>query len=142
MAFLTGFVFIYAGIVVGNIGGGLAPFVFAFEINLIRELVKDIEDYEGDSANMLKTLPIAKGILFTEKIISIIIILMIVTSPIPYFYFHYNYEFLFLILFVVDLPLVKILININSDAPDYHKISKHLKILMILGLIILIAGVL
>ncbi len=140
VAFLTGFVFIYAGIVVGNIVGGFIPFIFAFEINLIRELTKDIEDYEGDSANMLKTLPIVKGIGFSKKIISFLIVLLIVTSPIPYFYFQYNYLFLFMILFIIDFPLVNILLKINSTIPDYHKISKYLKTLMILGLIILIIG--
>lgn len=36
--------------------------VFAFFISLIRELVKDMQDYEGDKATGLKTYPIVAGI--------------------------------------------------------------------------------
>jgi len=142
VAFLTGFVFIYAGIAAGNAAGGIIPFFFAFLINLMRELVKDIEDYEGDSVNKIKTVPIVKGISFTRKIISALILLLIISSPLPFFYFNYNFEFLLLILFLIDLPLVNIFIRLNSDSPDYRKLSLQLKTLMILGLGILIIGVL
>ncbi len=142
VAFLTGFVFIYAGIAAGNAAGGVIPFFFAFLINLARELIKDIEDYEGDSVNKIKTMPIVKGIPFTKKIVSTLILLLIIFSPLPYFFFNYNFEFLLLILLLIDLPLVNIFIRLKSDSLDYRRLSSQLKILMILGLGILIVGVL
>ena len=49
VAFLTGLVFIFGGVVVENPSAAIVPAVFAFLINLIREIVKDIEDVEGDN---------------------------------------------------------------------------------------------
>ncbi|MGC4039484.1 MAG: geranylgeranylglycerol-phosphate geranylgeranyltransferase [Flavobacterium sp.] len=43
--------------------------VFAFVINLIREIVKDAEDIEGDNNEGMRTLPIVLGIPKTTKIL-------------------------------------------------------------------------
>lgn len=37
-------------------------FVFAFLINLMREVIKDIEDIEGDKMQNIKTLPLIVGV--------------------------------------------------------------------------------
>ncbi len=141
VSFLTGFVFIYSAIVVGNPIGGVVPFLFAFEINLIRELIKDIEDIKGDKLNRLKTLPIIKGIDFTKKVISVLILLLIVSSPIPFVFAGYNRYFLFLIIIAIDIPLVAMLMELRNEEVEYSKISNRLKTLMIVGLGILIIGV-
>ncbi|AWW30665.1 prenyltransferase [Echinicola strongylocentroti] len=46
--------------------------VFAFFINLIREIIKDIEDREGDRKHGCKTLPIVLGFRATKNIIFVI----------------------------------------------------------------------
>ena len=53
--------------------GGFA--LFAFLTTLTREIIKDIEDFEGDMAYGRNTVPVVTGIL-TAKIISIILILI------------------------------------------------------------------
>ncbi len=50
---------------------------FAFMLNLIREIVKDIEDIKGDSIAKLKTLPIIIGV---KRTVVILKVLMIITS--------------------------------------------------------------
>jgi 4-hydroxybenzoate polyprenyltransferase len=45
--------------------------IFAFVINLIREIVKDLEDINGDTSQGMKTLAIVLGILKTTKLVSI-----------------------------------------------------------------------
>ena len=45
--------------------------IFAFIINLIREIVKDIEDMDGDNSTGINTLPIALGIKKTKIIVRI-----------------------------------------------------------------------
>jgi len=46
--------------------------IFAFMINFIREIVKDLEDINGDSNQGMKTLPIVLGIHNTTKLASIL----------------------------------------------------------------------
>ncbi|HEY4619079.1 MAG TPA: geranylgeranylglycerol-phosphate geranylgeranyltransferase [Flavobacterium sp.] len=46
--------------------------LFAFMINFIREIVKDLEDIEGDSNQGMKTLPIVLGMHNTSKLASIL----------------------------------------------------------------------
>ena len=62
VAFLTGLVFIFGGVVVENPTAAIVPAIFAFLINLIREIVKDIEDVEGDYKADLVTFPIKFGV--------------------------------------------------------------------------------
>jgi len=61
VAFLTGLVFIYGGIAVENPAAAIIPASFAFLINFIREIVKDIQDVKGDKNAGLKTFPIRFG---------------------------------------------------------------------------------
>lgn len=49
--------------------------LFAFFVNLIRELVKDAEDYEGDNVYGRNTLPIVLGIKGTKITINVLILL-------------------------------------------------------------------
>jgi 4-hydroxybenzoate polyprenyltransferase len=42
--------------------------IFAFVINLIREIVKDLEDINGDTSQGMKTLAIVLGILKTKLV--------------------------------------------------------------------------
>ena len=70
--------------------------IFAFFINLIREIIKDIEDRQGDRKHGCRTLPIVFGFRNTKRIIFLIAIsfvcaILVVTFKINnaqlYFYF-------------------------------------------------------
>lgn len=43
--------------------------IFAFCINFIREIIKDLEDYDGDYSQGMRTLPIVLGISMTTKLV-------------------------------------------------------------------------
>lgn len=53
--------------------------LFAFVITLIREIIKDLEDYEGDIEYGCKTMPIVLGVAPT-KIVLVIILGLIITT--------------------------------------------------------------
>ena len=55
---LTGLAFIYGGAAVGNIDRAIVPALFAFLINVGRELIKDMEDVEGDALHHAETFPV------------------------------------------------------------------------------------
>jgi 4-hydroxybenzoate polyprenyltransferase len=70
--------------------------IFAFFINLIREIIKDIEDRQGDRKHGCRTLPIVIGFRATKKVIfaiagmfvlSIIVVTYRVGSDLLYIYF-------------------------------------------------------
>jgi 4-hydroxybenzoate polyprenyltransferase len=70
--------------------------IFAFFINLIREIIKDIEDRQGDRKHGCRTLPIVFGFRNTKRIIfmiafcficAILVVTFKINNPQLYFYF-------------------------------------------------------
>ena len=63
--------------------------LFSFIITFVREIVKDIEDIEGDNKFKSNTLPIKYGILYAKKIA--ILFIIITLAFLAYFqYFQYS----------------------------------------------------
>lgn len=144
VAFFTGFVFIYGGMAVENWEGGIFPAVFAFLINLMREMTKDIEDMEGDAAAGVNSFPIYYGVGKTKSFIVTLSGILIFTTFLPYFLGVYNVWFLAIIAVLVDLPLFyfnKVLLRAEKKQ-EYRKASLMLKLLMIIGLAAIFAGTL
>ncbi|MBO8175151.1 MAG: geranylgeranylglycerol-phosphate geranylgeranyltransferase [Thermococcus sp.] len=83
VASLTGATPLYGAIAVGKIGlaGYLA--LCAFMVNLSREIMKDIEDIEGDKAKGAKTLPIVWGIKKSAYLASLFGIITVIASFLP-----------------------------------------------------------
>ena len=61
--------------------------LFAFLVNLIRELVKDVEDFEGDNVYGRNTLPIVFGI--KGAIIAINVLILLTMCLLSYVFFKY-----------------------------------------------------
>ena len=142
VAVCTGLAFIYGGVAVGNWKLGIIPAVFAFLINLIRELLKDIEDLEGDLKNKVITFPGKYGIDKTKSLIIMITVFLIVTTFYPFIYKIYSIEYFLIVLFGVDLILVYFLKELNKKnfLEKISKLSNYLKLSMILGLIAIYFG--
>ncbi len=144
VAFLTGFAFIYGGVAAGNWKQGIFPAVFAFLINFMRELTKDIEDIKGDSAEGARTFPIVYGIKRTKSVIVILSAALIVSTFIPFYLSIYNIEYFILVLFSVNLLVIysdKKLLSAEVKN-EYHKISSLMKLSMGFGLISIFIGTL
>lgn len=137
IAFITGLAFIYGGFAADNTNGAIVLAVFAFLINLIREIVKDIQDIEGDSKLSFKTFPILYGIKKSKKIILLFTILLIGFTFYPFITQLYKIEyFLIVMIFVNPLLLLSLKILFDMKKENRYKIvSNILKINMILGLI-------
>jgi len=118
--------------------------IFAFLLSLIREIVKDIEDIEGDKLIRCKSLPIVKGITFTRVIVLILceitILLLLITQL--YLLEYSKYTAATWLLFGVETPLVYFLIHLKKakEKNDYHKLSSMLKWIMLSGMSTIIAG--
>ncbi|MCG6912308.1 geranylgeranylglycerol-phosphate geranylgeranyltransferase [bacterium BMS3Abin03] len=143
IAYLTGMAFIYGGVSVGHPRAALIPALFAFMINLIRELVKDIQDIDGDKNVGIKTFPIKFGIDSTKYLITFFVILLILTTFIPYAFDIYKIEFFILVMIVVNPILIfflKLLYK-NDFTANLNKLSNMLKLDMVFGLLAIFLGV-
>ena len=111
--------------------------LFAFIINLVREIVKDIQDIDGDHKVGMNTLPIvigrerAKNVLLVLSFIPIFAVVFYLST---YLYKHVIAVIYFLILVVAPLILISIKIFNAKTKKDFQFISNLLKIVMLTGM--------
>ncbi|MCF6297168.1 MAG: geranylgeranylglycerol-phosphate geranylgeranyltransferase [Flavobacteriaceae bacterium] len=112
---------------------------FAFLLTFLREIVKDIEDIEGDGKLKMKTFPIVIGIRKTKVLlvtIGVIIIITITYFSISLFSFHPFATYYLIALVSIPLLYFVIKINYSNTKKSYKKLSNLLKIIMLLGILI------
>jgi geranylgeranylglycerol-phosphate geranylgeranyltransferase len=143
VAFLTGLVFIFGGVVVENPTAAIIPAVFAFLINLIREIVKDIEDMEGDNKAGVVTFPIQFGLQKSKILILVIAVILILFTLYPFIAQLYKIEYFIAVMVIVNPILVYCMKNLFEDKSQENlkKISNLLKLSMVFGLIAIYLGV-
>ena len=143
VAFLTGLVFIFGGVVVENPAAAIVPAVFAFLINLIREIVKDMEDVEGDTKAGVNTYPVKFGFQKSKYVILFISLMLILYTIYPFITQLYKIEYFVVVMAIVNPILVyclKILFE-DESVKNLKKISNLLKLSMVFGLIAIYLGV-
>jgi len=143
VAILTGLVFIFGGVVVENPTAAIVPAIFAFMINLIREIVKDMEDVDGDKKAGVITFPIKFGSRKSKLFISLITISLVLYTLYPFITQLYKIEYFIVVMVIVNPILVyclKILFE-DCSVKNLKKISNLLKLSMIFGLIAIYLGV-
>lgn len=115
----------------------LAYALFAFLLNLIREIVKDIQDINGDKNGGLNTLPIAIGRKRTTTLVFILGVFTI-CCVVYYMYLHLYDSQLMVIYFLVLIvgPLLYFVTRAWSaiNPKDFVLLSNLLKVIMFLGI--------
>ena len=113
---------------------------FSFYFSFLRELIKDMEDINGDKIYGCKTIPIVLGIPKTIIIFKFLLIVgililnfIIVLNPLLLF----NYKVLFF-LFLCNYFVVKCFKIINNNQLIFSKISSYIKIIFLIGILSLI----
>jgi len=116
--------------------------IFSAIFTLIREIIKDIEDYEADNSFNYRTLPIVAGIKTAKAVIIILILILIVAFG--YYIFtnltmNINFAMIFAFIFII-LPLLYIAIRIflAKEKKDYRHLSLFSKLIMITATLFLI----
>ena len=111
--------------------------LFAFFINFIREIVKDLQDINGDKKGGMNTLAIALGRKRTITIVFALGVLLVLGVVVYMYEFIYNHETLLLyFLFAIVAPLLYFCMKSWSaeTQKDYGSLSNLLKIIMFLGI--------
>ena len=138
---MTGMAFIYGSVVAGKIERGVVPALFAFLVNLARELLKDVEDVKGDRIEKAMTMPVRYGAT-PSLILATASLLLLIAATITVALFHwYPIVFFYIVLAADCLMCVSmILMWLDHSSASMRRVSTVLKISMILGLVSIIAG--
>ncbi len=111
--------------------------LFALLINFIREIVKDLQDIDGDKNGGINTLPIAIGRKRATLVVFVLGALAVGTVvTYMYAYLYSNEAMVIYFLFLVVAPLLYFCIKAWSaeTKKDYSFLSLLLKITMLLGM--------
>lgn len=120
----------------------LYVFGFAFLLTLAREIVKDVEDMEGDKRYGCNSLPLYIGLPRTVIVISFLLYLISISA---WFWLprsaerHQLFNNLYIIIFLI-LPLISVSIYLflRQDKKSFMICSRVLKFCMISGIISLV----
>jgi len=88
VAYLAGSAFLFGGAAAGGVEYTVAPFGLAALANLGREIVKDVEDVEGDASEGARTLPVVYGERPALGLATVSALAAVALSPAPYFVFE------------------------------------------------------
>jgi 4-hydroxybenzoate polyprenyltransferase len=111
---------------------------FAFLSSLVREIVKDMEDLEGDRATGCRTMPVVSGIKKTRVLAMGLLLAMIILLGVIQYYawasgWHISFYYIMLL---IQLPCIVIAWKLRKALlpGEFHNISSWLKIVMVTGI--------
>ena len=115
---------------------------FAFIISLVREVLKDAEDMEGDGKNGCRTIPLVWGIRGAKIFVFVWLFMLIIALGFLQFYvffFHWWASILYSVLFIL-IPLIRVslLLKKASNPKDFTSLSQMVKWVMFAGITSLI----
>ena len=141
VALMTGMAFVYGAVVVDKPERSFMPALFAFLINLAREMIKDVEDMEGDARGHAATLAVKHGARAGIMAASMVLVVLIGTTLAAYTLGIYNTIYLYLV-FLVDAVLMYVIVSMwKKPSPEHmRKMSFLLKLNMVIGLVAIFAG--
>lgn len=112
---------------------------FAFIISMVREVIKDVEDMQGDERYGCKTLPILWGVPAAKVFSATLLTVLIAALCIVQFYvlqLHRWWSAVYCVVLIL-LPLLRILYNLYkaTSVQDYHTLSTAVKLVMLTGIL-------
>ncbi|MBM4240657.1 MAG: geranylgeranylglycerol-phosphate geranylgeranyltransferase [Euryarchaeota archaeon] len=129
ISFLTGLCFVFGGVVVSKIELSIFLGFFAFLMTMAREIVKDMEDVEGDRVEGASTLPIIYGERISSIFAAFFMIFASLSSPILYFLGFFSiYYLIVLVIAIAVFLLCAISILKDQSLDNTIKVSKRIKI--------------
>ena len=111
--------------------------IFAFLTTLAREILKDIEDIEGDRLNERRTIPVVWGINTAKWIVISLMVLVIIALAIIYYKYFNEFTSLIYISFLIVLPTIYLMFKVYKaqEKSHYRHISAGMKGVMLSGLL-------
>lgn len=133
--------FPYGALAAGTLGRSWVPAGFAFLFHLGREILKDLEDVEGDRAAGARTLPLRLGLRASARLAASIYLLLIAFTLVPWMSGIYGWSYLALVAGVDSVAGYAIWRLLRDpQVPADASLSRLLKVGMLLGLLAVVAG--
>jgi 4-hydroxybenzoate polyprenyltransferase len=114
---------------------------FAFLVSMLREVVKDIEDVEGDEKTGCRTFAVAYGIQ-NSKILALAVgaVGLLTAFGFQWFFFQKGYFLLVFYFILIDILFAVVIIKIRRAKERMHfsKLSVFIKLLMLAGILSMI----
>ncbi|MBN2365774.1 MAG: hypothetical protein EH225_07125 [Calditrichaeota bacterium] len=142
VSFSTAMAFIYGGAAVNRVQETVVPAVLAFFYHFGREIIKDIQDAEGDRQERARTFPIIFGDVAALFLTTAIFVILMILLPLPYYLLWYQREYWIIVLFGVYPVLIFSLVSIwkNRTPVNLGRVSTLLKADMLVGLLAIYVG--
>jgi 4-hydroxybenzoate polyprenyltransferase len=121
--------------------GGFA--LFAFLTTLIREIIKDMEDCEGDRETGRKTLPVISGLLTCKSVVIFLSLVTVALLYVTWFTFLNDRITLIYVSLLLAVPFALVIYKIltGKEKHQFHLASRLMKLIMLAGILYsLVAG--
>ncbi len=137
----TAAAFFYGGLAVGEVRAAAFPAAFAFFMHFGREIIKDMEDLEGDRRCGAATMPVRWGMRPAQRLAAVMLVVTVILTVIPFLNGRYGLWYLLLVL-PIDLLLCVIAAALQRPPtpPRLGRMSIALKAAMAWGLLAIYAG--
>lgn len=141
VALMTALAFLYGAVVAGHPAQALVPALFAFLINLGREIVKDVEDLPGDLGGNARTFPARFGVKKSLALATAILVTLVIVTFVVYQQGMYG-RLYFVLVGIVDVAVFYSIVDMwrDSSPRNLWKVSLVLKAGMVVGLAALYLG--
>ncbi len=112
---------------------------YAFIVSLIREVIKDMEDVQGDLAHHCKTMPIVWGIP-ASKVFAGVWIVVAICGLLIVQVFAWQTDGWWILLYSVALVIIPLALVLRKlyqakTTKDYHQLSSWMKFIMLTGIL-------
>ncbi|MFC7045216.1 geranylgeranylglycerol-phosphate geranylgeranyltransferase [Halobacteriaceae archaeon GCM10025711] len=98
VAYLGGSTFLFGAAAVGSMRTVVVLFLLSAASTLTREIIKDVEDVDGDREEGLNTLPIAVGERRSLWVAAVLLVVAVAASPVPYLQATFGVAYLVFVL--------------------------------------------
>ncbi len=134
--------FLYGAASTSNVQNVFYPTLFSFLLNLGREMLKDLEDVEGDKALGATTIPIRLGATATLTLTSVIFAIMISTTVVPYWTREYGLAYFLVVMLGTNFPLLYVIVKAwrNPTKENLYRQNTLLKVAMSFGIVSVALG--
>ncbi len=142
VAVMTGLTFPFGGIALGTVRGTEYPALFGLLFHFAREVVKDLEDREGDALMGLNTIAVRFGVEFPRLLVCLVLGLLIIVTIIPFVMGTYGVVYFLVALIGVDGLLLGMMWKLwtTEDPRSLRQVSIGLKAGMAIGLVAILLG--
>jgi geranylgeranylglycerol-phosphate geranylgeranyltransferase len=134
--------FLYGGLATDDFRLSMVPAGFALVFHLGREVLKDIEDRNGDLASGASTVPIQLGVNFSLWLCTLVFGFLVILTIFPYVLEIFSWPYLLVAIPGVDSVLIYVIWSMwhNRSRSNLHRLSNILKVDMLIGLAAIYAG--